>query len=141
VPAIPVRLLALGDETGSIMGLIDSGSDCACFPVDLAPSLGIVLGDCVEREGQSAGGKNRQFWWPPGVNAEIAGVGVLLTGVFTDTPFALLGRQDFFRAFSVTFDERAASFELTQYGDDFAATLLASTEEDRVDTPAVIGGT
>jgi hypothetical protein len=116
-------------ESIRVIALVDSGSDCACFPLSLARGLGIDLSSCELRTGRTAGGPNDQYWWRPGIRGVVAGHQVHFTGVFTDTPFALLGRQDFFRAFAVTFDQRTPSFTLTRYEDEFAVDALVEDGE------------
>ena len=122
MPIVPVRLHSVAGSPAVVMALIDSGADCACFPRDWAEPLGINLSECSPRVGVTAGGENEQVWWPQGVRAHIAGVELQLTGVFADTPVALLGRQDFFRVFEVAFDERATRFTLTRYDGIVAAS-------------------
>jgi hypothetical protein len=118
MPAIPVRLHGANGRAVKVIGLIDSGADCACFPVVWADLLGVDLALCTVRRGSTAGGSVEQYYWEPGLRAEVAGQEVRLTGVFTSTPVALLGRNDFFRIFRVDFDERSATFALTRYDDD-----------------------
>jgi hypothetical protein len=122
-------LRGLNNMSAKIIALIDSGADCSCFPVIWAEQLGVDLAACVARTGNTAGGSTEQFRWVPGLNAEIAGVEVQLTAVFTSTPIALLGRQDFFRVFRVNFDERSRSFTLTRYDDDPSDKADALAEE------------
>jgi hypothetical protein len=135
VPALPVRLHpATSGEPVDVIGLVDSGADCACFPLIWAEILGIDLAACTVRRGSTAGGASEQYHWPTGLRAEIVGVEMPLTAVFTATPVALLGRQDFFRAFRVDFDERNRVFQLTRYEE--AGAEEAEGASELVATPA-----
>lgn len=49
------------------------------------------------------------------VKAHILGKEVLLKAVFAPVPIVLLGREDFFRRFKVSFDQRKKAFSLKGY--------------------------
>jgi hypothetical protein len=99
-------------------GLVDSGADYSVFPAPWAGPLGIDLASCREEDSQTAGGTAKQYLHSQKLTAEIQAMSerVELVAAFSDVlPIALLGRQDFFAAFKVSFDERAQTFRLERY--------------------------
>jgi hypothetical protein len=117
MPALPIHVHGLDGQEIHVLGLVDSGADCTCFPIVFAELLGIDLSACTMRRGSTAGGAHEQFRWEPGLQADVAGETLTLSAVFTASPIALLGRQDFFRVFEVQFDERQSVFMLTRFDD------------------------
>jgi hypothetical protein len=63
-----------------------------------------------------AGGKSKFYCWHGGtLPADFFGKSVNLKVQFSDTPFILLGRADFFAAFKVSFDQRGLRFTVESY--------------------------
>jgi hypothetical protein len=118
-----------------IYGLADSGCDFSTFPIPWAEDLGIDLASCHKTEGNTAGGTVTKYLYQPGVDAITFGKKIHLAAFFSPgLPIALLGREDFFRYFRASFDQRAETFDLHAYDPfhpqntpgDFAA--MASAE-------------
>lgn len=102
--------------------LVDSGCDVTSFPSAWAEELGIELDKCPSFAGVTAAGKDdakaadRPRRWPPGVDALVLGHKVHLQAVFRPgLPIVLLGREDFFSYFKVSFDQRAKTMRLESY--------------------------
>ena len=88
------------------------------LPSAFAPQLGIDFADCDERVCDTAGGSSRQHVWNPGFEIEIQAMKmrVKITAAFNEElPVLLLGRDDFFSRFRVSFDEQSQTFELDPY--------------------------
>jgi hypothetical protein len=102
--------------------LVDSGCDVTSFPADWAEELGIELSDCPTFAGLTAAGKDsddenlQPRECPDGVDALVLGQKIHLHAVFRPgLPIILLGREDFFRYFKVTFDQEAMIMRLESY--------------------------
>src|SRR5689334_10570292 len=108
-PAPPVVLRAL----------VDSGADRTTFPLKLAWELGIQRNELILHPGGGRGVKSHFDVWTSSVpiragvsrrnvstGADSAwGPAFTLSPVFIDDGLFLLGRADFFSAFTVTFEE------------------------------------
>jgi hypothetical protein len=117
---MPLTLLRTdGSLTAPTVGLVDSGADCSNFPADWAEQLGIDIDkDCVKETGTTAGGECTHYLYEPGVEAIIMGRKLKLHAMFQPgLEVILLGREDFFREFKVSFDQRAATFDVEPYED------------------------
>jgi hypothetical protein len=119
MPGIPMKII---DRHGNILpgqhlGLVDSGADCSTFPEQWAKALGIDLqAECNYSQGQSAGGLGDQYKFDPGVDAIVVGRKIHLEAVFRPgLPIILLGREDFFQAFKVSFDQPKKTFRVEDY--------------------------
>lgn len=79
--------------------------------------LGIDLdADCKKETGISAaGGGATQYIYSPGLLGEAAGHQFRMLAVFMDTPLILLGQEDFFRSFHVSFDRREETFTIRPF--------------------------
>jgi hypothetical protein len=89
-----------------IYALPDSGADRSCFPMAWAEPLGIVLGECDSHVVNTGNGKATHLEWTDGLKSAIAGREVLLDARFGNINVGVLGRDDFFQHFLVTFDDR-----------------------------------
>ena len=100
-----------------LFGLVDSGADETMFPIDAMAVLGIdKSADCTQKQGGGAGGLHDFYVWNGGkLRADVYGVAVDLIVNFSDCPFILLGRTDFFAVFKVVFDQRGQKFTLEEY--------------------------
>jgi hypothetical protein len=97
-------------------GLVDSGADGTIFPMAVMADLGISQADCDELDQMGAGGASKFYCWKTGsLAADFFGRPVNLKVQFSLTPFILLGREDFFSAFRVTFDQRSLRFTVESY--------------------------
>jgi hypothetical protein len=116
VPCVSVVLIGIGSRV-PVLGVVDSGADNTFIPVSLAQHLGIDLGKCRTEVCNTAGGPATQYIWDPGLDAQIQGINVTLhlKTAFSDTPMTLLGREDFFNAFKISFDQRVPRFTLETY--------------------------
>lgn len=113
LPAVPVTLKG---PKGNIQakGYVDSGADFTFIPMAWAAHLGVRLkGTSRQIKLGGAGGKGPdsvQALEPVDVIvAEIAGQEIALSPLFSGLADFTLGRADVFRAFVVTFDERAGA--------------------------------
>ena len=105
-------------EVQVISAMVDSGADRTFLPLSVATRLGITA--VLERHRAGGHGiEGRSFSiWTSGVpihgrvmrpSGEVWGPRFRLEPVFADLGIALLGRADFFRAFTVTFQEHPAT--------------------------------
>lgn len=100
----------------SFFGLVDSGADNSLFPISVMTNLGIDQSDCDEHQNIGSSGIGIRYCWKRGkLAADFYGVTVDLCVEFSDTPFILLGRSDFFARFSVAFDQKNLRFTLEEY--------------------------
>jgi hypothetical protein len=106
-----------GDRVSpAFFGLADSGADGSIFPMPVMKDLGIDTSECEERDQIGSGGPSKFYCWKGGtLPADVYGVTVDLMVQFSNTPFILLGRSDFFAAFKVSFDQRRLSFTIESY--------------------------
>ena len=99
-----------------VFGLVDSGADGSMFPMDVMPALGISQSDCAKKPQLGSSGRGECYEWNGGtLPADFWGITVNLKMDFSDTPFILLGRTDFFSYFTVAFDQRRRRFVLESY--------------------------
>lgn len=98
-----------------MFGLVDSGADCSILPLEYMEPLGIEISECKKREINTAGGVSNSYTWKDGIRAVVFKRTLTLQAVFTETDVALLGRDDFFHAFQVSFNQRAKTFALKAY--------------------------
>lgn len=102
--------------TPPFFGIADSGADSSLFPMAVMDDLGIAKGDCDKQVQTGAGGQCDMYCWKGGtLPADFWGTMVDLVVNFSDTPFILLGRSDFFAAFKVSFDQRSLRFAVESY--------------------------
>jgi hypothetical protein len=116
-PAISLKLFHAGGQElpAKVIAIVDSGADCAYFPKEWAPALGIDCDtDCVKFKGATAGGASDQYLYEPGLEAKFLGKKIKLGAIFSaGCGAALMGREDFFRYFNnVTFDQEAEVLDL-----------------------------
>jgi hypothetical protein len=96
-----------------VYGLVDSGADGTMFPLDAMGPLGIALGDCDEKDQMGASGAGKFYEWKGGtLEGDFGGITINLLAQFSETPFILLGRSDFFARFAVMFEQRRLRFIL-----------------------------
>jgi hypothetical protein len=126
MPGIQIALVRQdGTMTARTPALVDSGCDLTTFPVEWAHHLGIDFDACEKIAGLSAAGatdaddENAPRVWEPGVEAIILGRKIRLGAVFRpNLPIILLGRDDFFHTFKVSFDQRRKTFTVEPYDDE-----------------------
>jgi hypothetical protein len=106
-----------GNMTPETLGLADSGCDSTMLPGPWAATLGIDLqNDCTSRGSNTAGGKTTNFVYAPGVDVLFWGRKLHLNAAFNPgLPIILLGREDFFSHYKVTFDQQANLFTVEPY--------------------------
>lgn len=116
-PMVPVAIQAPTDVIVATWALADTGADSTAFPIESARDFGIDIGrDCAEEKGMSASDPDSpQFVYRPGFMAQIEDVQFPMFVTFMDTPQILLGQEDFFRQFKVTFDHRRQKVSLMPY--------------------------
>ena len=120
-PGVSIALVRKdGTMTSKARALVDSGCDVTSFPSAWAAELGIDLGECAAFAGVTAAGKDaanaQPRRWPHGVDALILGQKIHLEAVFRPgLPILLLGREDFFTYFKVSFDQKAKIMRLESY--------------------------
>ena len=102
-----------------LRALVDSGADRATLPLEIASKLGIYQNELILHPGGGRGVKSRFDVWTSlvqiraGVRKRDASTGsdsewgpaFTLCPSFIDNDSSLLGRADFFSAFTVTFEE------------------------------------
>jgi hypothetical protein len=102
-----------------LYGLVDSGSDESSFPLRLGVALGFTYDGTKEPlTGDGAGGSFEYFPATNGIEfqSEIGAVRIDRPSLLRGGPNEIgLGRQDFFAAFTVKFDERNLLMELEPY--------------------------
>jgi len=111
-PYLAVRIQYKGRALDTY-ALVDSGCDISTFHTDFATILGIDLANVVPSKTIGIGGVARVF--PFDVNLVVLGITLPARVNFCETcpkAFGLLGRQDFFRAFHIGFDEKASQLLL-----------------------------
>lgn len=114
-PMVPISVRGPGEQLEEF-GLADTGADSTAFPLDRAAELGIDLKeDCVTETVLTANGEGVQYKYPPGLDAMIEDTPFPVTGVFTNTPVVILGQQDFFARFHVTFCFESETITLKPY--------------------------
>lgn len=116
MPVLPIVIHGVRNRIPS-RAIVDSGADKSFLPVAIASHLGIDLAQCVREDCNTAGGVTTTYVWQAGLEAEIQAMRmkVHLKTTFSETPFVLLGREDFFSAFRVAFDQRNEAFTLEPY--------------------------
>jgi hypothetical protein len=126
VPGIPVVIHGPKGVV-PILGLIDSGADSMLMPMSIAASLGIAKAKCEKRPCLGAGGMGTQYVWRPGIEYVVQPMNntriTSSRAAFADglpSSIALLGREDFFRVFKVSIDERQQIFWLEKYSESSA---------------------
>jgi len=102
--------------------MVDSGAALSCFPVAIAHDLGITDDELVEDpQGGTGVGSTFRIWrsqvpimggiglFEPAPDGTLQGwgPGFVLNPAFTEHSAFLLGRADFFRVFTVTFENSA----------------------------------
>lgn len=115
MPVISLALRGPSRVDVPILGLVDSGADYSVLPLGLTSLLGIDIGQCQQIEGHSAGGHTDYFIWAKPLRTKLLGRDIQLKATFGNTPVALLGREDFFANFKVSFDQRKKRFRLDAY--------------------------
>jgi hypothetical protein len=99
-----------------IRGIVDSGADRTVLPLSLALRLGVAhLLDRTPEVGLGLVGRAFPLWsassplhgWVVRADGSAWGPRFRLRPLFADADVALLGRADFFRAFTITFQEHA----------------------------------
>jgi len=104
-PFIPVRMQAGGRYFDTI-GLIDSGADGSFFHADFAQVLGFSLDPAAAVSTNGIGGTVQS--WQFDIHLTVRGKRFPARVSFSPTwhkAFGLLGRNDFFTAFDVGFDQ------------------------------------
>lgn len=116
MPVLPIVIHGVRNHI-PVPAIVDSGADYTFIPVSFASHLGIELSKCLREDVNTAGGVSAQYIWQAGLDAEVQqlGVTVHLKTAFSETPFVVLGREDFFASFKVAFDQRAQQFTLEPY--------------------------
>ena len=104
-PYVPVRLRN-GGRAIETFGIVDSGADSSLFHRDWATPLGLVIDPTRPALTTGIGG-DAQVWYFD-IALSVFGKSFTASVGFSDSvpkPFGLLGRADFFAAFSVGFDQ------------------------------------
>src|SRR3989338_41377 len=115
-PVVDIALAVVSRRSLTVKALVDSGASYSVFRAEVLEYLGIPLmrGERLSLEG--IGG--RIFGYRHRIPAQGGGTRVPFSAVFSQelaVSFNLLGRENFFRQFLVTFDERGRSIRLRRY--------------------------
>jgi len=116
-PYLLLHVVGPSGASGDLWGIVDSGADSTCLPLDFAPLMGYGPGDLEQQPFQQAGGtatcyiaKQSSVAWVVGLDDRPFNV----QPTFIDGASSVLwGRQDFFMQFGITFDEANQHFSLT----------------------------
>jgi len=116
MPVLPIVVHGVKNRMPA-RAIVDSGADYSFIPITFAQHLGVDPAQCVQERCNTAGGVSTLYIWQAGLEAEIQQMRmrIHLKTAFSETPFVLLGREDFFNAFKVAFDQRAQRFTLERY--------------------------
>ncbi len=118
-PIIGFRLFGPDGSAIEDFALVDSGADHSAFPLWMMETFGISKTDCHEHKFPAAGCEGTSWSWQDAdgehLRARVRGRELPLRAVFTDTPIALLGRNDFLRRFKVKLNQRAQAFAIKPY--------------------------
>ena len=121
VPQVVTKIRGPNGRTVTSVAVIDSGADQTVLPLEWAQPLGVDLA------GTKAKGILYGQTWRDAYEVEqslvfeLVGTGVafMIAPCFSDAhDQVLLGRQDFFRHYRVTFDQRARQVTLARYEQD-----------------------
>jgi hypothetical protein len=114
---VPISVQGPNGQIVSTWALADTGADSTAFPLKDAEDFGIKLKtDCAKEKGMSADGPDSEQWiYRSGLPAQIEDVQFQLLATFMDTPVILLGQEDFFMRFHVSFDRREQKVTLRPY--------------------------
>lgn len=111
-PCLAMRLQN-GQAFFDTLGLVDSGADRSLFHIEHALALGLVLNPAMAQQVESVGGTSQAWYFDIqlSVGSELFSARV---GFSAGCPreFGLLGREDFFRAFDVAFQQTQLRFLL-----------------------------
>jgi hypothetical protein len=111
-PVVDITIIGPGEPL-STMAMVDSGADSSALPISLAKDLGIDLdSECSTETGMSSGGDTENRVYRPGLQGEVFGHRFKMDATFSNTPMILLGQEDFFMHFHVSFDRPAKEFTL-----------------------------
>ncbi len=117
-PKIPIIISVDGHRT-EVLGLIDSGSDFVLFPKEIAEAVGIdVKGK--EKEAEGLGGKIRYRNGVATITLKKDNISKILrnmrihiqTDNFADLDEIILGRDPFFKYFTIEFNENKKRIRL-----------------------------
>lgn len=114
---VPVALQAPNGVIVPTWAYADTGADSTAFPLAFAEAFGIDLEkECTQETGITASDpESAQYVFTPGLMAQIEDVQLPLAATFMQTPLVLLGQEDFFSRFKVTFDHRRQRVTLKPY--------------------------
>ena len=115
-PVVDIALAVVSRRSLTVKALVDSGASYSVFRAEVLEYLGIPLrrGERLSLEG--IGG--RILGYRHRIPAQVGATRFLFTVVFSQelaVSFNLLGRENFFQQFLVTFDERGRSIRLRRY--------------------------
>jgi hypothetical protein len=98
--------------------LLDSGADVCAFPMEWMTRLGIEVESCDDDELETASGPGSQWTYQDAMlELVVRGQRIPVKGIFSETPVALLGRDDVFARFRITFDQKNERFRMEPYED------------------------
>jgi predicted aspartyl protease len=106
-PKIPITLSWNGKAI-TVVALLDSGSDFASIPKDLAEALGLIMSS-KEREVVGVGGKVRTKASQVNMTVENIHLGRIPIEIteYLQLDFPIIGRIPFFQIFDITFRENS----------------------------------
>jgi hypothetical protein len=113
-PALPIVIHGTKSRV-AVRALVDSGADYSILPKGYASYLGVDLDAAEELPSTTAGGSGVVLVHPLPLEAEVQAMSIrfAMKSAFTERGnTVLLGREDFFQEFRVTFDEPAQTFTL-----------------------------
>ena len=114
-PVVDITL-AVAHRPLTVKALVDSGATFSVFRAEVLDYLGIPLARGERMYLEGIGG--RILGYRHRIPAQVGATRFMCTVVFSQelaVSFNLLGRENFFRQFLVTFDERGRTLRLHQY--------------------------
>lgn len=115
-PVVDIEIHGPSGLRLGVRALIDSGADTTTFPIDMMGALGLKKLDCHKVKSATAAGTADCYVCKRLIDAEFDGEKFKLQANFMPgLPIPLLGRQDFFAHFKVSFNEQAEVVTLETY--------------------------
>jgi hypothetical protein len=114
-PYLALEVTGINGQSGSVIGLLDSGADMTQLPIGFASLMGYDQATLQPISIGTAGAPAQALRATKPCRAIIPGLPaapVDLLPVYSPSPFALWGRTDFFAKFGVMIEEKHQRFTL-----------------------------
>jgi hypothetical protein len=115
-PIVVVEVVGTSGRAIPVRALVDSGADFSTFPIEMMKPLGLYKSHCHKVDSETASGKAHCYICKEPLEANFRGESFDLIAAFMPgLKIPLLGRNDFFEHFKVSFNERDSKLTLTTY--------------------------